>query len=67
MMCFQKGDAVTWFASGAVKNGMIREVYAALSGVRGPGGHTEAQERAYLVDPFGGDPVVKRQAELMPA
>lgn len=66
-MGFQTGDAVTWFATGGPRGGMVREVYAALSGVLGPGGYSEAQERAYLVEPFSGDPVVKRHSELSPA
>lgn len=66
-MGFQTGDAVTWFAAGGARGGVVREVYSALSGVNGPGGFSEARERAYLVEQFGGDAVVKRHCELMPA
>ncbi|MGG7566468.1 hypothetical protein ACQ5SO_09945 [Rhodovulum sp. DZ06] len=52
-----------WYGAGGAGFGVVREVYAAISGVHGPGGFSEARESAYLVDGAGGE-VLKRQSEL---
>lgn len=61
---FQEGDAVTWYESGGMGGGTVREVYAARHGEFGPKGYAERPEPRYLVERPDGVEVTKRLAEL---